>query len=59
MCFRKLFTGTRVSENFKFRVSGSRNNRKRTALPNLNIALYYYFVKYFLSAWDMHTRLGL
>ena len=28
----KLFTGTRVSKDFQFRVSGSRNNRKRTAL---------------------------
>ena len=30
-CFYKLFTGTWVSEDFQFRVSGSRNNRKRTA----------------------------
>ena len=30
--FIKLFTGTRVSEDFTFRVSGSRNNRKCTAL---------------------------
>ena len=30
--FTKLFTGTRVSEDFQFRVTGSRNNRKRTAL---------------------------
>ena len=28
----KLSTGTRVSEDFQFWVSGSRNNRKRTAL---------------------------
>ena len=28
----KLFTGNRVSEDFQFRVSGSRNNRKRIAL---------------------------
>ena len=26
--FIKLFTGTRVSEDFQFRVSGSRNNQK-------------------------------
>ena len=32
MCFTKLFTGTRVSEDFQFWVSGSRNNRKHTAL---------------------------
>ena len=30
--FTKLFTGTRVSEDITFRVSDSRNNRKRTAL---------------------------
>ena len=30
--FTKFFTGSRVSEDFQFRVSGSRNNRKRTAL---------------------------
>ena len=29
--FTKLFTGTRVSEDFQFWVSGSGNNRKRTA----------------------------
>ena len=29
--FTKLFTGNRVSEDFQFRVSSSRNNRKRTA----------------------------
>ena len=29
---QNYFTGTRVSEYFKFRVSGSQNNRKRTAL---------------------------
>ena len=29
--FTKLFTGIQVSEDFKFRVSGNRNNRKRTA----------------------------
>ena len=31
--FTKLFTGTWVSEDFQFWVSGSRNNRKHTALP--------------------------
>ena len=30
--FTKLFTGTRVSEDVQFHVSGSRNNQKRTAL---------------------------
>ena len=30
--FTKLFTGTQVSEDFQFWVSGSRNNRKYTAL---------------------------
>ena len=30
--FTKLFRGTRVSEDFQFQVSGSQNNRKRTAL---------------------------
>ena len=28
---------TQVSENFKFRVSGSRNHRKRTALGNFTL----------------------
>ena len=30
--FTKKITGTRVSEDFQFQVSGSRNNQKRTAL---------------------------
>ena len=30
--FTKLFTGTRVSKDFQFQVSGSRNNKKRTTL---------------------------
>ena len=32
--FTKLFTGTRVSKDFQLRVSGYRNNRKRTSLIN-------------------------
>ena len=34
-----VFTGTRVSEDFQFRVSGSRNNRKRTALIGEQLTL--------------------
>ena len=30
--FIKLFTGTRASEDFQYQVTGSRNNRKCTAL---------------------------
>ena len=32
MCFTQLFTGTQVFEDFKFCISGSRNNQKCTAL---------------------------
>ena len=30
--FMKMFTGSRVSKDFQYRVSGSRNDRKRVAL---------------------------
>ena len=35
--FTKLFTGTRVSDDFQIQVTGSRNNRTRTALTPLLI----------------------
>ena len=38
--FTKLFAGTRVSEDFQFWLSGSRNNQKCTALsPLLTITI--------------------
>ena len=36
MCFYKLFTGTWVSKDFQFWLSGSRNNQERTALSNIS-----------------------
>ena len=46
MCFYKLFTGTRISKDFQFRVSGSGNNRKHTALL---CTLYIFKLKIFVT----------
>ena len=38
--FTKLFTGSRVSKDFQFWVSGSRNNQKQTAVVYVSVRLF-------------------